>query len=110
MADISKLAEGTVKDISAKLSDLSDAQLSQLHDLEHGKDNPRTTLLDAIHREQDHRKGEAPEEPQRDAAEQAAYDQGRRSRKSGIGRAESPFSKGALRDAYCEGWDFQDSL
>ena len=106
MADIKELSEGTVADAEKSLGDLSDSDLQQLHDMEHAKDNPRTTLLTAIHREQDHRK--ADDEPKPD--ETAEYRLGRHARKNGIGRAQSPYSKGDARDSWVEGWDFQDSL
>lgn len=56
MTDVTKLREGTVPDIEKKLAGLSDADLKALHDAEDGTDNPRSTLLDAIHVEQDKRK------------------------------------------------------
>tara|TARA_Y100001951_G_scaffold103324_1_gene111893 strand:+ start:708 stop:1043 length:336 start_codon:yes stop_codon:yes gene_type:complete len=107
-----ELANGTVAEVSKKLPGLAAFELEELHDIEHAKANPRTTLLDAIHREQDDRKaaGENVEAPKRDAAVQAAYDKGRHARRNGIGRYQSPYSKGEMRDAYVEGWDFQDSL
>lgn len=56
MADVRKISEGTVADAEKQLAELSDAELAELHKIEEGGDNPRTTLLDAIHREQDSRK------------------------------------------------------
>lgn len=58
MADVKKLSEGTVADATKELGNLSDADLQALHDAEHGKDDPRSTLLNAIHVEQDRRKAE----------------------------------------------------
>ena len=63
MADVNKLSEGTVADAKAALGDLSDAELRELHDAEEGKDDPRSTLLDAIHVEQDKRKASEDERP-----------------------------------------------
>ena len=106
MADLQKIADGTVADAEKELSKLSVAELTELRALEKdGKD--RTTLIDAIDSELDGREEEA---PARDAAEQAAFNQGRHARKNGIGEAESPHGKGVMRDAWVEGWKFQDSL
>ena len=44
------------------------------------------------------------------AALVAAFEQGRRARRSAITRAESPFGKGVLRDQWCMGWDYEDGL
>lgn len=103
MADLQKIADGTVADAEKALSGLNAQELRDLRDLEkNGKD--RVTLIDAIDAELEGRD----ETETRDAAEVAAYNQGRHARKSGIGEAESPHGKGALRDAWVEGWKFQD--
>lgn len=111
MADVKKLADGTVKDAEKALPDLSDAELNELREAE-AKGKGRVTLLDAIDSERLSRESEAdePETEPRDAAEVKAYEQGRHARKNGIGKAESPHGKGDLRDAWVEGWKFQDSL
>lgn len=59
MTDLKKLAEGTVDDISAKLSSLSDDDLKTLHDAEEDGAG-RTTLLGAIDRERDSRQSKEP--------------------------------------------------
>jgi len=51
-----------------------------------------------------------PETRPRTDAEQAAYDQGRRAQLSAIARRDAPHGKGALRDAWQEGWDFQKDV
>lgn len=43
-------------------------------------------------------------------AERAAYEQGRRAQLSGIERRSAPHGKGALRDAWSAGWDFQKGV
>lgn len=43
--------------------------------------------------------------PERSAAEQAAYEQGRKARASGISERESPHRKGSLRDHWLDGWN-----
>jgi hypothetical protein len=45
------LLEKSVKDISAKLSDLTNVDLEKIHGLESLAENPRSTLLEAIQRE-----------------------------------------------------------
>lgn len=91
MAEVKKLAEGTVPEAEKKLGKLSDAELTELHDIEHGADNPRTTLLDAIHREQDKRKGEAaPKKGEVDA------DEALRARNATMEPAGSPNAVGQI--------------
>lgn len=68
MTTVNELSEGTVADVKKELPALTDEQLRELHDLEEGKDDPRSTLLDAIHVEMDQRKSEAPGEPLDDRA------------------------------------------
>ncbi|WP_062770422.1 ribosome modulation factor [Sphingopyxis terrae] len=43
--------------------------------------------------------------PERSAAEQSAYEQGRKARMSGISDRESPHRKGSLRDHWLDGWN-----
>lgn len=51
---------------------------------------------------------EAETRPQREAAEQAAFDQGRTARLHAITKLEPPHGAGPLRDAWVEGWEYQD--
>lgn len=50
-----------------------------------------------------------PAAPERDAAEAAAYEQGRRARKVAIARDQAPFGKDdPLLKHWHKGWDFED--
>ena len=111
MADLQKLADGTVADAEKALPKLKAFELAELRDMEKAGKN-RSTLLDAIDAAEAKALEAAPgpEADKRDAAEQAAYNQGRHARKNGIGEAQSPHSKGVMRDAWVEGWQYQDSL
>lgn len=104
MADIAELTEGTVADAEKALPDLSAADLAELREAEKAGKN-RKTLLEAIDAELADRPA-----PKRDAAIEAAYNKGRHARKNGIGRGDCPFSAGEMRDAWREGWDFQDEV
>lgn len=55
MTDLAKLTEGTVAEAEKALAKLSDAELTELHDLEQAGQG-RTTLLAAIDKERDGRK------------------------------------------------------
>lgn len=101
-----EIAKGTVAEISERLPILAGWELAELHDLEEAKDNPRVTLLDAIHREQDDRKEAAGGVPL-DAAMKAEYDRGRMAYRRGIAEDQCPHGAGPRRDAWAEGWRFQ---
>lgn len=51
-----------------------------------------------------------PETKPRSEAEQDAYEQGRRAQRSSIARRDAPHGKGALREAWRAGWDFQSEV
>lgn len=104
MTTVKELSEGTVADAKKELPDLTDAQLRELHDLEEGKDDPRSTLLDAIHVEIDSRKKAGAEEGRLSASQE--YTKGREAYRNGIPRDSSPFI-GSKREDWLAGWDFQ---